>query len=229
MALTNNLVAYWKLDESTGNASDSSGNGKTLTNNSVSYSAGKINNAGNFNGSNGQFSRSDMGLAPGFISISFWVKPTSLPTSGNFMSMIARYANFGTYGYDFRLHNDAGTQKIQFTTGATYTVTSSTTLSTSVWSHLAVTADGSNMYLYLNGSQIATSAVSTLGSENIDFFIGAINYGAGIQRYFNGSIDEVGIWSRALSGAEVTQLYNSGAGLSYPFTSPNTSNFFQFL
>ena len=43
MALQDNLLSYWKLDEYTGNASDIAG-GKTLTNTSGTYGSGKINN-----------------------------------------------------------------------------------------------------------------------------------------------------------------------------------------
>ena len=49
MALNTNILASWKFDESSGNASDSSGNGKTLTNiNTIAYVAGKVNNAADF-------------------------------------------------------------------------------------------------------------------------------------------------------------------------------------
>ena len=49
MALTNNLLAFYKLD----NTTDSSGNGNTLTNNgNVSFASGKIGNAAVFDGTN---------------------------------------------------------------------------------------------------------------------------------------------------------------------------------
>jgi hypothetical protein len=44
-----------------------------------------------------------------------------------------------------------------------------------------------------------------------------------------GDIDEVGIWSRVLTSTEVTQLYNGGAGLQYPFTNGNNRNFLMFF
>ena len=55
MALTDNLVSYWKLDESSGNAADSVGS-NTLTNtNTVTYSAGKINNGADFERDSAQY------------------------------------------------------------------------------------------------------------------------------------------------------------------------------
>ena len=47
-------------------------------------------------------------------------------------------------------------------------------------------------------------------------------------RLLAGSIDEAGIWSRALSGTEITELYNAGAGITYPF-SILTLKFFQLF
>src|SRR5262249_31508245 len=40
--------------------------------------------------------------------------------------------------------------------------------------------------------------------------------------YFNGAIDEIGVWNRALTSTEITNLYNSGAGLAYPLTASTT-------
>lgn len=54
----------------------------------------------------------------------------------------------------------------------------------------------------------------------------------GANRHMNGDIDEIGIWSRIITSGEVTSLYNSGAGLAYPFTgggaTNNSSMFFVF-
>ena len=38
--------------------------------------------------------------------------------------------------------------------------------------------------------------------------------------YWDGRIDELGVWGRVLSPAEISELYNAGAGLAYPFGSP---------
>src|SRR6202035_2479657 len=42
-------------------------------------------------------------------------------------------------------------------------------------------------------------------------------YNGSYQAYFDGDIDEVSIWNRALTSTEVSDLYNSGGGLQYPF------------
>lgn len=66
----------------------------------------------------------------------------------------------------------------------------------------------------------AITAAHTTG-----IFNGASRFGLGDAALLfgtpklDGLIDEVGIWKRVLSGPEITQLYNGGAGLAYPFTS----------
>src|SRR3990167_10109236 len=79
MALTDNITAYWKLDESSGNAADSVAS-NTLTNtNTVGYSAGKINNAADFVGANSTYFIAGSPVAAlGAKSYSFWTKVTTI-------------------------------------------------------------------------------------------------------------------------------------------------------
>lgn len=62
--------------------------------------------------------------------------------------------------------------------------------------------------------------VFNFNSEPTRFNVGCFyNYFTGANQYtLNGTIDEVGVRQRAISDAEVTQLYNAGAGLTYPFS-----------
>lgn len=72
--------------------------------------------------------------------------------------------------------------------------------------------DGSLTYLLAKNGAIDYS--------DGDFFIGKARAGVSADP-FDGLIDEVGIWSRAIDSTEVTSLYNGGAGLQYPFTTDN--------
>jgi hypothetical protein len=67
--------------------------------------------------------------------------------------------------------------------------------------------DGVSQGTIVAGSSLASGAGFGVGNSTI--------VGGGL---YNGSIDEAGVWSRALSQADVTELYNGGAGLTYPFT-----------
>jgi len=224
MSLLTNLRAYWKLDESSGNASDSSGNGHTLTNTSVSYTTSKINNGGSFDGSSSVFRNSSLSYnGESSISYSVWVKYNSLPTSGNFISIVSKYSVTGSGGYDLRLYNDGGTMKLQvqfaYSGGSNNLLTYTTTPTTGVWYHYVATRNNSTSVLYINGTSVATLAQTskTFGNIENDLTVGALRLSGVTDRYTNGYIDEVGIWNKALTSTEVTELYNSGSGNQYPF------------
>jgi hypothetical protein len=113
-------------------------------------------------------------------------------------------------------------------------VVATTVMTTATWYHVVGTFDGGtgNLKIYINGTLENTepSALTGVFNSTAQFQIGHIQeFGGGAGGYFDGIIDEFGVWSRALSGAEVTELYNSGSGLAYPFASTNTGAFLSFF
>lgn len=75
------------------------------------------------------------------------------------------------------------------------------------WHHIAGVGDGANMYIYLDGIEVAsrTYATATYGNNTMAFNIGGNVFGAG--QYFPGLIDEVIVYNRALSAAEIALLF----------------------
>jgi uncharacterized delta-60 repeat protein len=94
-----------------------------------------------------------------------------------------------------------------------------------VWTHVAVTYDGSTVKGYINGSQVLTQAVTLqLSSRTADIYVG--NY-AGTALPLDAKLDELSIYNRALSASEVLAIYQAGStGKTSPPTvtslSPNT-------
>ncbi|MCX6354140.1 MAG: LamG domain-containing protein, partial [Candidatus Aureabacteria bacterium] len=90
-------------------------------------------------------------------------------------------------------------------------ITGPDVLSTDTWHHIAVTWDSTNAYMYVNGVQKGTDA------HTFSLLVGPGTTYIGKQisgNYFNGKIDELGVWNRSLSSTEITQLYSSGSGLA---------------
>lgn len=212
MALTDQLVSYWKFDESTGNAADAVG-GNTLVNTSATYGPGQINNAvspGELRITNG----TQVGLSiGGDLSISCWAKFNSFAATGRYMSLAMMNAAIGI--------RNTGTQQVPTVRSvASNNVGGSTGISTGVWYHIVFvyTSSGSTWVSYFNTVSNAITGTNSGWNGSNDFVVGGnVNLVAGTVTQFDGAIDEMGFWSRVLTTTEIAQLYNSGIGVQYPF------------
>lgn len=228
MALTDNLAAYWKFNESSGNAADSSGAGVTLTNNNtVGYAAGKIANAGDYGSSNTNkyFSAANtLGINGGAISHNFWVNISTAPTSGNAAGLVGHFNNSNKINERVFYKNDGGTLNLYFNrliAGISNNgPTVAQTLTTGTWYMITFTYDGTTVRGYVNGTEIGNAGGGSGSGSDSGYFngiiVGSMNGGPPTD-VLKGLLDEYGVWSRALSPTEITTLYNGGAGLTYPF------------
>jgi hypothetical protein len=223
-------VAYYTLNEASGDALDSvAGNDGTPS--GVTYGAtGKIGDAYTFDGVN-DYVDIDAALTPLASTTegtwSAWVKPTDgTPAATN--TIIA----FGdTSANEFaRLEIPTSGILRMFVRKAAVTQfvleSDSAVFSDGVWTHAAFVTDGVSGVLYVDGVAIAqtftvttdkTGWISDLtGIDNVR--IGDRNSNtAGETTFFSGEIDEVALFDTALSAAQITELYNSGTGKTYPF------------
>lgn len=227
MALTTNLVAYWKFDENTGtSAADATGNGNTGTLvGSPSWVAGKINSAVSYNGTS-QYTQtgsgsSYAGLFPSAISMCAWV---SYPNFSNYQRTLTLETNSTDYNVWLQANKTSAT--VQFGAGGSSYKTGTTALSTNTWYFICGVTDytQAGTHIYVNGVDDGGTFTGTpsYNATNAYLDVGAL-LSTGTRYYGAATIDEVGVWSRALTSTEVTQLYNSGAGLQYPFVA-STSN-----
>ena len=77
-----------------------------------------------------------------------------------------------------------------------------------MWYHVAVTYDGSNIRMYVNGTNVKTDPYSDglfVSTENV--YIGAKD-STSPGLFFNGSISDLMIWNRSLSTSEIEDIYN---------------------
>ena len=223
-----NIISYWKMDN---NANDSVGsNNGTPTSVTFSTGNGKINE-----GAGGMTTASKIQVADNAslsptseISISCWV---NISSSGNYHTFVAK-GNVAQY--IFRVEAPTGKYELYLKLGGTLRVVRSTsTISTGTWVHLVATYDGSTMTMYVNGTSEGTASFSgSIGTGSAVLGIGHDITDGGSNVHMLGAIDEVGMWSRALTAGEVTSLYNGGTGLQYPFGGGGpvaNSNFLMFM
>jgi hypothetical protein len=240
-ALTDSLVSYWKLDETSGTRADAHSSNDLTDNNTVGYGTGIINNGADFERDNGEYlsitDAAQTGLdITGDISISMWVKAESIPA--DYMRLLGKNdADIENKGYYIQFRSPGANQSALSLTfyddssNATFVYSTDQYLaSTGVWYHVVVTADvsagASGVTLYKNGSSIsATTGVdnATSISDTSAAFSIARNLQGSNPDSFDGIIDEVGVWNRVLTAEEVSDLYNSGAGFAYPFTPAATT------
>ena len=243
MSLTDNIVSYWKLDESSGNAVDSVGS-YTLTNtNTVGYATGKINNGADFGAINtNKDLRNTANLGMLFstsFTYNFWMNVTTQPANNTAVNPItwADNTTANTKGYnEIQLYNDNGTLQVYIDrrdSAGGDQPGQNRTFTLGTWYMLTYTWDGSNQNLYLDGNAtpILTGASTRTGTNSAPpdtdtmFTLGNA---PSLTRTFDGLLDEVGVWSRALSTTEIAELYNNGDGIQYPFTG-DSSHFLSLL
>src|SRR4051812_23382758 len=137
-ALRTGIVAYYKLDEASGNALDATGAARDLTaGNSPGTAAGVIGTSRSLDGSNQYFSRA---LAqPSTLSISIWVYLDALPaTAAQVVTWTGSSAPMGNEHSGELIITPTGTVDAHVYDGADQDAVSSTTLATGTWYHLAL-------------------------------------------------------------------------------------------
>jgi hypothetical protein len=94
-------------------------------------------------------------------------------------------------------------------------------LSATTWYHVVFTQSGTTKSIYVNAGTPTTATATYTGAQTGEVMWIGVDHG-GASNFFDGTMDEIGFWGKALSDDEVTALYNSGNGVSYPFLSSYT-------
>ena len=163
-----------------------------------------------FDGANDHINCSDITVADTF-TISGWAKPTD---ASDFQVIMAKYDDSVKAEKVFRiiLSGSKALFILKKTDGNDLaTSTTTTDFQDGVWTHFAFTNDGSSLKGYINGSLEDTDSTTggDINTDDGDFLIGAqLNSGA-VANFFEGNIDEVAIFSSALTGAQISQLAQS--------------------
>ena len=205
------VVACYRLDEATGTtAADASGSGNngTLVGGPVWQPAGgKIDGALDFDGSDDHVS-GPTGIADfsGEFTVSMWAKLDSISM---WDPLIGVTQDDGNYAFVLCLENGLKLYT-KLNWGVDWTTTHSAPIETGVWYHFAVVLDaGSNSTVYVNGVGYPGGWVTQRNNLGT-LHIGRIANAPVWTEAIDGLIDEVRIYERALSEAEVDALYVAG-------------------
>jgi hypothetical protein len=216
--LLTDLVAYYKLDETSGTRFDSVGANNLSDFNTVGFAIGKIGNAADFVEANNEYlsiaSNTDLQLNSGSWTIAFWVKT---PTIAGIQTLVSKWSNIKR---EYIIYTSGGQVLLGIgkgdNSGGSFQ-TNGANHGDDIWTFIVVWYDAvaSKSYIQLDNGSIAEHTVPlTPGNSNNDFRIGGDNDNDG---RFTGLIDEAGIWHRTLTAPERSQLYNGGSGITYPF------------
>lgn len=138
-----------------------------------------------------------------------WINPENL--SGEQWLLTTGRAGSASDGYGFGL---ADTSLTFEPFGSQSFVADSANLDTDSWQHVAVVFNASNtVSFYVNGALVNSFSASTAASANSDdpLYIGAIALNAGLSGYYTGQIDELAVFSRSMSQAELQSIYQREA------------------
>ena len=206
-AASPDLVGWWKFDEGSGNtAADSSGNENhgTLSATNIEWTdEGWIDGALNFTGGDNYVAVPDSPtLNPTEeITIAAWLKPSW--TANN------RVLQKGPSDNQYRLLRDWGGKFVFHLAGVSNGRLECTPCpAVGEWTHVAATYDGAAMKVYYNSKLVGELAASGGISTCIDhLYIGNKHSGAPAGDGYKGIMDEVRLYSRALTEAEVAAIY----------------------
>lgn len=205
-----NLKAYWRLDS----VNDALGTYNLTNNGSVTFSAAQWGNGANFGAANStkylNWASDNAGIDGTSLSWSCWVKCLAEIGSGTWAFVDQESAGTKTQQRIYYDYN-GGTRRISFARVRSGTIEESVlyniTMGTSATYHLVYTYDGTNINAYINGASVGTATASGAGSAVTTPGLG-IGATEAATRFSSTLIDDVALFNRALTAAEVSLLYN---------------------
>jgi len=216
--LETSLISYYEMEEASGTRVDATATGYDLTENggTIANATGIQGNAADLEASSSQYFSKTNETAlqfTGAFGISLWVKLESLPPDPSYYPI---HKTDETNGWGLTASHTANTFSFAGYSGGAnkFSISDPIAFTTATWYHLVMTGDGSTrVQMYVNGIMVADGAASGA----IGAYTGAMNLGKHVTlaRYYDGLLDEVGLWSRQLDYGDVLDLYNAGSGLAF--------------
>ena len=202
-------TGVWHFEETSGSKTfDSSGNNNVGTLTSITSVTGKYSNAFKFDGSSSYIDIIDSpsnNITGNQITIEAWINVTG----SGYRQIVARSIGAGASDRQYGMYVGGVSNGLGFdlqTSAGRIDLENQGNVPLNVWTHVAVVYDGSQMIWYINGTRTGYTSqngniVSKASNVNIGRFVTATSY-------FNGTIDEVRIYPKALIAGEIKEHYN---------------------
>lgn len=212
---TSGLMAYWSFDNSTvsgASVSDLSGNGNTATlQATASIVTGHRGQAVQLVSANSDYvSAASSGtlLLTNRVTVACWLKMTPIVLAAHYPMIVGKLTD--NTGYAIYYNSDANEIRALYGTSSSFIESPGYTPFATNWYHVCVQNDGTNLKLWINGSQIGSPG-TTWSGEPYDSGSKALEMGRhyslpATYGYIDALIDEVMIYNRALSSAEIAVL-----------------------
>jgi hypothetical protein len=193
---TNGLIGWWPFN---GNANDLSGNGNNGTVNGATLTAdrfGNTNKAYSFDGVNNYIST--IRNYQSAFSVSLWFNPI---LNQQYNPLIDAFDS----NWEIQLNNTSP-DYVSFISANNYQELISTqTTQYNVWTNIVCTYSNNIVKFYLNGTLTDQFSANPLPNNNGNYYFGASFTGA--DQFYKGKLDDIGIWNRALTQQEISNLY----------------------
>lgn len=230
---TTNLAAWWSLNETSGTRNDSHGTNHLTVGGSTSYAAGLVGNAVDLEAATLDYlsvaDNASMSMGGTDFTIAGWVRLESKPAV--VQTVIARYSNATAAQREYIVRYATGADRFQFYivtytggvpgVGTTLSLAQADTfgaVSTATWYFVAckyVLASRIN-YISINGGAWNASAAHAVGQSMADTAtLTAVGAYSDPLFHWDGLLDELCVYRRAVTDDEITWLYNGGAGRAY--------------
>jgi hypothetical protein len=198
---SNGLIGWWPFN---GNANDESGNGNHGTVNGATLTQDRFGNSNMAYGFDGVDDFISMlRNYQGSFSTSLWFNSNG---NSQFKPLIDAF----DVNWEIQIMNSF-LAYVSFDNASNIQVFNSSVLITNNnWNNLICTFNSNVLNFYLNGTQINQFTVYPLPVNSGNYYLGASLTGS--DQYLNGSLDDIGIWNRALTACEIQDLYHAQLG-----------------
>ena len=207
--ITDGLVSFWTFDRADvdgDTVKDVFGNNDGIMEGGDIVDDGKIHAAIELDGASFVDCGTDESLnLTDALTIELWMKPASVGEGGINAGPACKAVSGGSWAWQLRYNAPGGFMGFQFNAnpGGSTWISVQENLEPEEWYHITGTFDGSDLVCYLDGVETERISASAINSSSDNFFIGQ----DGWVNCFDGLVDEVRVYDRALSEAEIQNNY----------------------